>query len=484
MRFNEFNFDNHFEKLGSDFFARALPTPLKNQKIVTVSKSAAALLDLDSTAVKNKNFLAAISGKNPHPKFSYLAQIYGGHQFGHYAGQLGDGRAILLAQLKNKKNESWDLVLKGCGLTPYSRPHVQNADGKSVLRSAIREFLISESMFHLGIPTSRALCLISSDDIAIRETVEPAAQIIRLAPSHVRFGTFEFFFYQPPYLGKIDKIKILADYVISQNFSAVKNYSEFLQEVVTSTAKLVAKWQAYGFCHGVLNTDNMSVHGITFDYGPFGFLNEYNPHHICNHSDQQGRYSFTNQPAIGFWNLNAFAITLSSLIPMAEIKKILATYEKIFRDEYENLMANKLGFARCDEEVKKLIYELLDLLEKTGSDYAIFFRSLADKHSSSLNCAAVLGSREVWHKKYEKLLQEKNIKESARKKLMNRSNPKFIPRNHLLQTAIEKAYTGDFSEVKKLQKIFEKPFAEQKKNESYADLPPAWAKEIEVSCSS
>lgn len=451
MKFSDLNFQNHFAKLGEKFFAHATPTPLSGQHVVAHSASAAQLLDLDISEITDSKFLEKIYQKNLAEKFCNLAQAYAGHQFGHFVSKLGDGRAILLVQVLNRKNESWDLVLKGSGLTPFSRPYVQNADGRAVLRSSIREFLISEAMFYLGIPTSRALCLIASNEIVIRETPEKAAQIIRLAPSHIRFGTFEYFFYRK----ENAQIKILADYAIKQNFSQVKNYSEFLASVVESTAKMIAKWQAFGFCHGVLNTDNMSIHGITLDYGPFGFLNEYNPQHICNHSDQQGRYSFANQPKIGFWNLHAFAVTLSSLISMQEQQKILENYEKIFLDEYHKLMAAKLGFSKVDAEVIKTIYECLDRLEKNKTDYTKFFSNLT-----------------------------KNTKDPKKKSLMRRHNPEFILRNHLLQIAIEQAETGDFSEVKKLQEIVSTPFSEQKKNESYAELPPAWAKEICISCSS
>jgi uncharacterized protein YdiU (UPF0061 family) len=478
---------NHFEKLGEDFFKKSLPIPLKNQKIIAFSKSACELIDLDSKTLKSKKFLDAISGKKPDKNFSYISQLYSGHQFGHYVEQLGDGRAVLLAQVTHS-GKSWDLVLKGSGLTPFSRPYVQNADGKAVLRSSIREFLISESMFHLGIPTSRALCLIVSDDIAIRESVEPAAQIIRLAQSHVRFGTFETFFYRK----QNEQIKILADYVMKQNFPEAKTYGEFLQAVVKSTAMMIAKWQAFGFCHGVMNTDNMSILGITFDYGPFGFLDEYNPNHICNHSDQGGRYSYANQPFIGFWNLNAFAITLSSLISMEEIKEILGNYEKIFSDEYHDLMAKKLGFPKCDEDVKKLIYEVLEHLEKNQLDYTIFFRNLSSAPVMRLGDTArgripnivTPPHDRVWLKNWNQLLKSKNISDTARKKLMNQHNPKFILRNYLLQNTIKKAENGDFSEVKKLQKITKKPFHEQPQNEPYATFPPASAKEILISCSS
>lgn len=461
--------NNHFYKLGEAFFKQTSPTPLQKQFVAAYSAKACELIDLDEKEIIKKDFLE-FSDKN----FCNLAMLYAGHQFGHYVDQLGDGRAMLLAQVTNKKNESWDLVLKGCGITPFSRPYVQNADGKSVLRSAIREYLISEAMFNLGIPTSRALCLIASNDYAIRETIEPAAQIIRMAQSHVRFGTFEVFFYRKEH----DKIKILADYVIEQNFPHLKNdYAGFLKEVVKLTAQMIAKWQAFGFCHGVMNTDNMSIIGITFDYGPFGFLDEYNPHHICNHSDQQGRYSFANQPFVGFWNLTALAVTLSSLISMEKQKEILDEYQNLFSEEYHKLMANKLGFTNSNTEIKKLVYQLLELLEKNKIDYTIFFRDLSNKIPQN-------DSFSSWIKNYHELLKFNNIKDSDREKLMSQSNPKFILRNYLLQNAINKAYNQDFLEVKKLQKIMEKPFDEQKENEEYAKAPPTWAKELMISCSS
>ena len=477
MKFSDLNFNNHFEKLGADFFSKTTPQPLENSFVATYSPSACELIDLNKSEFKNPDFLDFITAKISHQNSANLAMLYAGHQFGHFVSQLGDGRAILLAQIKNKKNENWDLVLKGAGLTSYSRM----GDGKAVLRSSIREFLISESMFHLGIPTSRALCLIASEEKAFRNGMEPAAQIIRMSPSHVRFGSFEVFFYRQ----QNDKIKTLADYVIEQNFSELKNeknkYALFLQSVVNSTAKLVAKWQAFGFCHGVLNTDNMSILGITFDYGPFGFLNEYNPHHICNSSDHEGRYSFANQPYIGMWNLHAFAITLSSLISPEEQKEILGNYEKIFLDEYHELMAAKLGFSMVDAEIKKLIYQTLNLLENYKIDYTIFFRQLANETSE--NCQN--DDLKNWKQQYFQLLKNKNIENPKRKKLMNSVNPKFILRNYLLQNSIQKAeLENDFCEVKTLQKIMQNPFDEQNEFESYASLPPDWASEISISCSS
>ena len=360
MKFNKLKFSNSFKKLGEDFFTETLPTALDDSFIITSSKSAGDLIVLDKKEVLSSDFLEAVCGKKPHPDFCHLAMLYAGHQFGHFVPQLGDGRAVLLAQVKNKKGEEWDLVLKCSGLTPYSRM----GDGKAVLRSSIREFLVSEAMFHLGIPTSRALCLIGSKSVAARDGLEPAAQVVRMAKSHVRFGSFEVFFYRK----QNDKIKILADYVIEENFPEIKDseqkYKLFLREIVVCTAKMIAKWQAFGFCHGVMNTDNMSILGITFDYGPFGFLDEFDPSHICNSSDYQGRYSFENQPRVGFWNLNAFAITLSSLIKPEEQQEILASYEEIFLEEYYSLMAKKLGFESENKEVINLANNLLEILEK------------------------------------------------------------------------------------------------------------------------
>jgi len=443
MKFYDLKFHNHFEKLGDDFFQKSSPTSLRNQLISVISTKAAALLDLDISEISLQNLESE--------KFCNLAQSYAGHQFGHFVPILGDGRATLLAQVTNNKNESWDLVLKGCGLTPFSRPYVQNADGRAVLRSSIREFLISEHMAALGIPTSRALCLITSNELVMREIPEKAGQIIRLAPSHIRFGTFEYFFYRKEY----KNVRKLSDYCIEHYFSNCRNYGDLLKEITISTAKMIAKWQAFGFCHGVMNTDNMSIHGITFDYGPFGFLDEFNPYHICNHSDQMGRYSFINQPQIGFWNLNALAITFSNLISMEEIKEILENYQNIFFEEYHKLMATKLGFERVDEEVKKEIYRTLNQLEVDKKDYTIFFSDLT-----------------------------KLQKDPQKKKLMESVNPKLILRNYLLQNAISKAENGDFSEVKKLLEIMQKPFDEQPEFEEYTKLPPSWVKDLCISCSS
>lgn len=466
---------NHFQNLPESFFKKSIPTQLKNSRIIAFSQEVANLIELEESELKSELFLNKITGKEIDEKFCYLAQCYSGHQFGHFVDILGDGRAVLLTQIINKKQQKFDLVLKGSGITPFSRTYISHSDGKSVLRSAIREFLASESLFHLNIPTSRALCLIASDDFAMREKLEPASQIIRVAPSHIRFGTFEYFFYNK----QSDNIKILADYAIENYFPKIQDdeqkYLKFLEEVIKSTAQMVAKWQAFGFCHGVMNTDNMSIHGITFDFGPFGFLDNYNPHHICNFSDINGRYSFINQLQSAFWNLHAFAITLSSLISMEEQKEILQKFEKYFEDEYLGLMARKLGFKDFNSEVTSLIYEILEFLFVNKIDYSFFFRNFLEVEFKGFSKLKV---------KHKRLLQKNNIGLVEAKNLANKINPKFILRNYLLENAIQKAYLGDFSEVLKLQKIMQNPFDEQKEFDDYSKIPPKWANELKVSCSS
>ncbi len=487
MKFNDLNFRNSFKALGEGFFKETMPLALKNASVMAVSDAAADLLDLDVKDVLSDEFLAVVCGEKKSEKFSYLAQVYAGHQFGNFVDVLGDGRALLLAEIENQKNEKWDLVLKGCGITPYSRTYIRSSDGRAALRSSIREFLISESLYYLNIPTSRALCLIASDEVIVREKLEKAAQVVRLAPSHVRFGTFEFFFYRK----ESDKVKILADYVIEEHFSEIKNsenkYASFLLKVVELTAKMIAKWQAFGFCHGVMNTDNMSIHGISFDFGPFGFLDNYNPNHICNSTDVSGRYSFINQPFIGFWNLNAFAITLSNLISVEEQKEILGKYENFFLEEYHNLMAAKLGFENYDLEVKDLIYELLDILEKSQFDYTNFFVGLSSvlKIENYNDFFFKLG--EKWLKfgeKYLDLLIKKEINDVFRLSVMNKNNPKFILRNYLLQHAIIKAENNDYSEIQLLQKLMRNPFEIDEDYKNYYESTPEGERAKPLSCSS
>ncbi len=305
-------FDNTYARLPDAFSARLAPTPFTSHPyLVSFNPDAASLIDLDPKEVQRPEFVQYFSGARMLAGAEPLAMLYAGHQFGHYVPQLGDGRAILLGEVRNDRGEKWDLHLKGAGQTPFSR----HGDGRAVLRSSIREYLGGEAMQGLGIPTTRALCLVGSEDEVLREEgVESGAMLVRLAPSHVRFGSFEVFAHRR----QMAHLKQLADYVIENHFShlqgASDGYFSFFREVVQKTAELVAKWQAVGFAHGVLNTDNMSILGLTLDYGPFGFLDDYDAGLICNHSDRGGRYAFHRQPNIANWNLHALGEALLSLI--------------------------------------------------------------------------------------------------------------------------------------------------------------------------
>src|SRR5690606_23603070 len=295
------NIDNQFARLDEAFYTRLAPSPLHDVRLVASNPEAATLLDLDPAQLQRPEFLDMFSGRKPHPQFEPLAMVYSGHQFGVYNPQLGDGRGILLGEVLNAQGEYWDIHLKGAGKTPYSR----FGDGRAVLRSCVREYLGSEALHYLGIPTSRALCIFGSREPVQRETIEQGAALIRLSPSHVRFGSFEFFFYNR----MEDQLQALADFVINKHYpdfrQAENPYTELFRAADTSTARMIAQWQAVGFAHGVMNIDNMSILGITFDYGPFGFMDDFVPGYICNHSDHQGRYAFHQQPGIALWNLNA-----------------------------------------------------------------------------------------------------------------------------------------------------------------------------------
>ncbi len=324
-------FDNTFARLPEVFYAKVTPTPLKSPFLVAFNPDAAALLDLDPEEARRPEFAGCLAGHYLPPGSEPLAMVYAGHQFGAYVSRLGDGRAILLGEVRNSRGEKWDLHLKGAGLTPFSR----DDDGRAVLRSCIREYLCGEAMHGLGIPTTRALCVVGSEEEVLREQVETGATLLRLAPSHVRFGHFEFFYWRRQF----DHLKTLADYVLAQHFPELvgrpDSYARFYHEAAVRTARLIAEWQAVGFAHGVMNSDNMSVLGMTLDYGPFGFLDAYDPAFICNHSDHQGRYAFHNQPDIGYFNLRCLAQALTPLAPDEAIKAGLDAYEAVCADAGE-----------------------------------------------------------------------------------------------------------------------------------------------------
>ncbi|MDE2400464.1 MAG: YdiU family protein [Burkholderiales bacterium] len=445
--------------------------------------------------------LDVFSGNALWPGMEPVATVYSGHQFGVWAGQLGDGRVLLLGDLQTNCGAQ-EIQLKGAGATPYSR----RADGRAVLRSSIREFLCSEAMHGLGIPTTRALCLTASAQAVRRETMETAAVVTRVAPSFIRFGHFEHFAHSGEN-GHHEVLQSLLDFVIEHHLAehrqAPNRALALLQSAVDRTADLMAAWQAVGFCHGVMNTDNMSILGLTIDYGPFGFLDGFDPQHICNHSDDRGRYAWQNQPQIGYWNLHALAQALMPLLAPSKdaeqaMVEVLKSYEQRFADAMRDRWRAKLGLSTQQPDDGKLAVDLLSLMAEQRADFTITFRRLCDYRADlapEVPANAPLRDLflnrpgfDAWARRYAaRLAMEGGTDASAqtpRHERMRRVNPLYILRNHMAETAIRRAQAGEDSEVRRLHQLLQRPFDEQAGCELDADFPPDWAQAIEVSCSS
>jgi uncharacterized protein YdiU (UPF0061 family) len=482
------SFDNTYARLPAALYAKLNPTPFSSSPyLVSFNPDAAALIDLDPGEAQRPEFAGLFGGSMLAPGMDPLAMLYSGHQFGVYVPQLGDGRAILLGEAINGRGERWDLHLKGAGMTPFSR----DGDGRAVLRSTIREYLCSEAMHALGIPTTRALCIVGSDDKVYREQIETGATLLRMAPSHVRFGTFEIFYYRKQY----DLLAALADYVIDHHFAhlrkAADKYARLFAEIVERTAKLIAGWQAVGWAHGVMNTDNMSVLGLTLDYGPFGFMDDYDAGFICNHSDHNGRYAFNQQPYLGLWNLSCLAQALLPLADKEALKAGLDAYTPFFEREYRARMRAKLGLIQEREEDDELIRDFLSLLQGSRADFTIVFRELgtfasgAGMKNDHLREPFLNPDRfEEWALRYRNRLQSEGSRDDERQQAMNRVNPKYVLRNYLAQTAIERAQRKEFTEIARLLALLKDPYTEQRGMEGYAAPPPNWGKHLSVSCSS
>ncbi|MES2128161.1 MAG: YdiU family protein [Pseudomonadota bacterium] len=477
--------DNSFAALPPAFYTRLMPTPLPDPYFVAASAQAAALLGLDGASLDSDEMVAVFTGNAVADGSQPLAAVYSGHQFGVWAGQLGDGRAILLGEIATEAGPM-ELQLKGAGMTPYSRM----GDGRAVLRSSIREYLCSEAMAALGIPTTRALMITGSDKGVLRETVETSAVVTRMAPSFVRFGSFEHWFYRD----KPEELRVLADYVIDNFYpqlgDAANPYQALLEEVTRRTAHLVAQWQAVGFMHGVLNTDNMSILGLTLDYGPFGFMEAFDSQHICNHTDEQGRYSYANQPQIGHWNCYALGQALLPLIGTVEdAQEALGVYQDEFAAKIDALLHAKLGLATKEDEDRALFDATFTLMHNNHVDFTQFFRKLGQLETDGADAAVrdlfiERAAFDAWAMQYRARLRREGSADALRKTAMDKVNPKYVLRNYLAQVAIEKAQNKDYSEIARLLTVLERPFDEQPEHDSYAALPPDWASHLEVSCSS
>ncbi|MFZ6730408.1 protein adenylyltransferase SelO [Undibacterium sp. Ji42W] len=487
LSLQNFILENKFAELPAHFYTQLLASPIDKPYLVAASNEVAAQLNLDQSSLNSPEFLNYFSGNQLVPGSKPLAAVYSGHQFGVWAGQLGDGRALLLGDISHA-GRHLEIQLKGAGMTPYSRM----GDGRAVLRSSIREFLCSEAMAALNIPTSRALCVIGSDQMVFRETPETCAVVARVAPSFVRFGSFEHWYYND----RMDDLRQLADYVIQHSYPELQAennpYQALLSNVTTRTAGLMAQWQAVGFMHGVMNTDNMSIIGQTLDYGPFGFMEAYDEKHICNHTDQQGRYSYRMQPAIGNWNCQALAQALSPLIgSVDDTNAALSHYPAVYRQKWTELMHQKFGLKKDHEADLDLFAGFFTLLQSNHADFTLSFRHLSKLSNHKSTNDELLrdlfldrDSLDTWLLDYRARLAMEQSNEQTRQTSMLSVNPKYILRNYLAQQAIEKAQQKDFSEIMKLLSILENPYDEQEEHDDYASLPPDWAKHLEVSCSS
>lgn len=489
-------------------FSRVLPTPVKNPHLLAWSPETAGLLGL-SEAQDPLALAAVFSGNRQLSGMDPFAACYGGHQFGHWAGQLGDGRAITLGEVKTLGGEYWEVQLKGAGPTPYSR----HADGRAVLRSSVREFICSEAMHHLGIPSTRALCLVGTGESVIRDMfydghpeAEPGAIVTRVAPSFLRFGNFEL----PAARRDRDQLMQLAAFTLTHYYPELgapgpEAYLALFQAVQARTLDLMIQWMRVGFVHGVMNTDNLSILGLTLDYGPYGWLDDFNPAFTPNTSDREGRYCYANQPHCALWNLSCLA---NAWVPLVGDVTLLNAELQAFQQRYEAahqvMMAAKLGFSGSEEGLAALISEWQTCLASAGADMTLTYRALADLAFDRevaptfgdlppdcfyTTVSPVLQQRwTVWLQQYQDTLRHARLGDAERRAHMNAVNPSLIPRNYLVYQVIEALEAGDKQPLTRLMDALKTPYRTQAE---YADLSarrPDWARQVAgcsaLSCSS
>lgn len=494
---------NYRRQVQGSCYSKVHPEKVSSPKLLAYSPEVAELLEISPETCKTQYFTELFAGNQLLKGMDPYAMCYGGHQFGNWAGQLGDGRAINLGEVINGPNKRWTLQLKGGGPTPYSR----NADGLAVLRSSIREFLCSEAMHHLGIPTTRALSLITTGEQVERDMFydghpkeEPGAVICRVSPSFIRFGNFEILNSR----GETDILQQLIDFTIRTDFPhlgkpSTDTYLQWFYEICRTTAEMIIHWMRVGFVHGVMNTDNMSILGLTIDYGPYGWLENFDSNWTPNTTDSHGRrYSFKNQPNIGQWNLLQLANSIHPIINDAmPLQEGLALYNTVFQEGWNQMMAEKLGFTAFQSQTDKdLISELLAILQLVETDMTIFFRNLSQLniHSDNGKFDILLSPLmdayyqpqqlseeyknriEKWLKNYTGRSLLENLSADERRTRMNGTNPKYVLRNYLAQLAIDKAEKGDASMIGELLELVRHPYDEQPENEEFAAKRPEWAR--------
>ncbi len=496
--------ENYRRQVKNACYSLVKPTPVRNPSLLAYSEAMMTQLDLDVCAASQEEFLAILSGNQVLEQMQPYAMCYGGHQFGNWAGQLGDGRAIVLGDVINHRGQRWSLQLKGAGPTPYSR----TADGLAVLRSSLREYLCSEAMFHLGVPTTRALSLVLTGEKVVRDMFydghpeyEPGAIVCRVAPSFIRFGNFQILSAQRD----VENLRKLVDYCIRTDFPHLgepckTSYVAWFDEICVRSAEMIVHWQRVGFVHGVMNTDNMSILGLTIDYGPYGWLEDYDPDWTPNTTDAAGRrYRFGQQPQIAQWNLLQLAEAIYPLINEVQpLEAALQHYSDYYREKSAHMFANKLGFQQSSQQIQQLHAALEKVLREVETDMTLFYRALA-----KLN---VMQSRELiseeldqlfspawyqdtsdnnsyrahlldWIELYQSLLQASGVTESQRMDLMNRVNPRFVLRNYLAQLAIDGIQQeGDCTVLNHLISAMKSPYEELSEFDQYCQKRPEWAR--------
>ncbi|PFE04965.1 SELO family protein [Bacillus cereus] len=477
------NFDNSYARLPEPFFANLSPTPVRSPKLVILNDSLATSLGLSIEELKNEEGLAMLAGNKVPGGASPLAQAYAGHQFGHF-NMLGDGRALLISEHISPSGKRFDIQLKGSGRTPYSR----RGDGRAALGPMLREYIISEAMHALGIPTTRSLAVVSTGELIIRETALPGAILTRVASSHIRVGTFQY----AAASCSVEELKTLADYTIKRHFPAIQSqenpYLALLEEVLKQQASLIAKWQLVGFIHGVMNTDNMTISGETIDYGPCAFMDEYNPATVFSSIDTQGRYAYGNQPYIGVWNLARFAESLLPLLhtDLEQATQIaqdsLSKFGALYEQHWLTGMRAKIGICNEEAEDKVLIDELLKMMEKYRADYTNTFLALTFDTNEDTD---LFNSTEFtqWKKKWQARLGRQQESKSSSHQLMRDNNPAVIPRNHRVEEALEAAVKqGDYSVTERLLAVLSTPYAHSPEQCEYATLPAPSSRPYRTFC--
>ncbi len=472
------NFENSFKTLPKFLWEEVKPTPILNPKLIHITKLKNDL----GINLSDEDLKLWLNGEKFLEGEQRIATRYAGHQFGVWAGQLGDGRAISMGEINTPNLGRQEIQTKGSGKTPFSRM----GDGKAVIRSSVREYLASEAMAALSIPTTRVLALLTGDDKVYRETIEKSAIVARVFPSNLRFGHFEMCFH----FKKTTELDALIHYAQSTFFPGM-SMEEMLADIISKTAKLMAQWQGVGFCHGVMNSDNMSLLSLTLDYGPYGFLEDTDFNYICNHTDQQGRYAYGQQPSIGMWNLERLLICFMNHFPKEKLQELLNVYPQEFEKEYLKIARLKLGLELKQEQDYQLWANLLKVMDQLKLDYTYLFRQLSSYQKSNKESLQGIwdyyGNRQElidWLKIYDERLNLESISDEERSLLMKTVNPKYVLKNYIAQEVIAEVEEGKDLKLNSWLNILYSPFEEHPDFHSYSGPTPSEHKHYEVSCSS